>query len=100
MSIEHHANGNGKSTVALVVQILSIVGAIAAPLILMYSKLNVMEVKLNEVETQFHARDQFDNVKLAQDQRMFTLLWEKTFTGSRYPTDAVFYPTIAKPNER
>lgn len=90
-------NGNGKSTISLAIQIITVIAAIATPLILMYSKLSVMDVQLNEIETQFHARDQFDNVKLAHDQRTFALLWEATFLGSRYPVEAIYYPTIAKP---
>lgn len=48
-----------------------------------------------EIETQFRAADQSRNVQFATQQRIDAILWEKTF-GTRYPSDAVYYPNIAK----
>lgn len=56
----------------------------------------VMDIKLIEIETQFRASDQSRNVQFANQQRLDALLWEKTFAGSRFPTDAIYYPSISK----
>jgi len=54
-----------------------------------------LELKSVEIETQFRAEDQMRNVQFATQQRMNAFLWEKAF-GSRYPSDAIFYPAISK----
>jgi hypothetical protein len=48
-----------------------------------------------EIETQFRASDEARNVQFATQQRMDALLWEKVFSN-RYPSDAIYYPHIAK----
>lgn len=47
--------------------------------------------QLAEAETQFDSSRQIDDVHLAHQMRMNSLLWEKAFPGSRYP-DQVYYP--------
>lgn len=54
--------------------------------------------KLKEVETQFKASDQARNIQFANDLRFRTILWEKVFPGSRYPSDIQYYPEISTPN--
>ncbi len=54
------------------------------------------DLKFVEIETQFRAADQSRNVQFASQQRMDSMLWEKTFPGSRYPSDALYYPNISK----
>lgn len=103
---------NGKATVNLVVAILTViiaiftaiigtvgvVIAIATPLVLMYSKMNAIEVqyseRLREVETQFRAADEFRNINLAGQMRFNGLLWQQSF-GSPFPQE-VYFPSIAK----
>ncbi len=54
------------------------------------------DLKFVEIETQFRAADQARNVQFATQQRTDAVLWEKTFPGSRYPSDALYYPNISK----
>lgn len=55
----------------------------------------VQNARLVEIETQFRAADQARNVQFATQQRFDAILYEKVF-GSRYPSDAIFYPNISK----
>jgi hypothetical protein len=57
-------------------------------------KLNSLEVAMNEVETQFCADDQMRNIMHANDMRLQSLLWQKTYPGTTLPTDNAYYPTI------
>lgn len=100
-NMPHKPDSNGKATIGLVVQITAIVigliGAVATPLIMMYSKLQTLEVmvteRLGEVETQFRAADNMRNVNLAAQMRVNALLWQKVFEAS-LPTE-VYYPEIS-----
>lgn len=98
----HDEQPNGKATIGLVVQVAGVVIAIivtvATPLILMYSKLNALEVtlmgRMDEVETQFRALDEFRNINLASQMRYNALLWKQTY-GSDFP-NAVYFPQISR----
>ena len=48
---------------------------------------------LLEVETQFRAEDQIQNLHTANNQRFFSLLWQKTF-GSPFP-EITYYPSVS-----
>lgn len=93
---------NGKATIGLVVQIaavvIGVIGTVATPLILMYSKLNALEVTMNErlseIETQFRAADEYRNINLANQMRWVALLWQKTY-GEPLPGE-VYFPAISK----
>jgi len=97
---------NGKTTAGLVVQIativVSIVAAVSTPIILMYSKVNAMEVemtkKFEEVETQFRALDQTRNIQFSDQQRINALIWNATELGKHtpYPSGPFFQPNISK----
>ena len=97
---------NGKTTAGLVVQIativVSIVAAVSTPIILMYSKVNAMEVemtkKFEEVETQFRALDQTRNIQFSDQQRTNALIWNATELGKHtpYPSGPFFQPNISK----
>lgn len=101
---EHESNG--KATASFVATIittvavtLGLIASVATPLILMYSKLNAMEVqfgeRLQEIETQFKAADDFRNINLAQQSRVNALMWRQAY-GVDFPQE-LYYPAIAKP---
>lgn len=50
---------------------------------------------LVEVETQFKSADQTRNIMHANELRIDSMLWQKTFR-STFPTDNAYYPTIAQ----
>ncbi len=50
---------------------------------------------LTEIETQFRAVAQMDNLRTVENRRALALLWEKVF-GSRYP-DRDFFPDMSQP---
>ncbi len=89
---------NGKATMGLVIQAAGVLVFVIAPLILMYSKINTIEVtlteKLAEVETQFRAADEYRNVNLAGEMRFVSLLWQKSY-GEPFPSD-IYFPTISR----
>lgn len=58
------------------------------------NRASIIETSLQEIETQFCGADNMRNLMHATDLRVFSMLWEKTFPGSRYPTDNAFYPTV------
>ena len=49
---------------------------------------------LIEIETQFCAADIMRNLMHAHDMRVQSLLWDKSFEGSKMPTDNAYYPVI------
>jgi hypothetical protein len=59
---------------------------------------SVLEARMVEIETQFCARDIISNLMHANDLRLLSMLWRKTFDGSTYPTDNVFYPKVCNQN--
>ncbi len=81
----------------LVVQVagtvVTLVAIVAAPLILMYSRINTLEVELSEVETQFKAADDYRNINLAAQMRFNSLLWQQAF-GQPFPSE-VYFPSIS-----
>ena len=52
------------------------------------------EARFVEIETQFRAQDQINNIHLADEKRSLSILWPKVF-GEPYPSE-VYYPQIAK----
>lgn len=50
------------------------------------------KVSLAEIEGQFHALSNLDNLRAAQQERLNSLLWEKSHPGERYP-NGTFFPT-------
>ncbi len=58
------------------------------------SRVAAMEMSLNETETQFCGEDVVRNLMHANDQRVQSMLWAKTFPGSILPTDNAYYPNI------
>lgn len=106
------AETNGKQTLVLVFAALGVLGTfIAGASVIVDQKvelavlkttmaervgLAVMETRLVEVETQFRAADQIRNIQWAHTLRFDTLLWEKTFPGSRFPSDVAYYPQVAR----
>jgi hypothetical protein len=51
---------------------------------------------LVEIETQFCAADTIRNLMHANDLRVESLLWAKTFTGQDYPITNAYYPRIGR----
>lgn len=51
-----------------------------------------IKVSLAEVESQFHALSNTDNLRAAQQERLNSMLWEKSHPGDRYP-NGTFFPT-------
>jgi len=49
---------------------------------------------LIEVETQFCAADIMRNLMHAQDMRIQSMLWAKSYDDAKYPTDNAYYPVI------
>jgi transcriptional regulator of met regulon len=62
------------------------------------TNLSVLDARMVEIETQFCARDIISNLMHANDLRMLSMLWKKTFDGSTYPTDNTFYPKVCNQN--
>lgn len=58
-----------------------------------------MRSSLVEIETQFRASDQVRNLMHANDLRIQSLLWKKSF-GVDYPTGNSYYPTIAQDHQQ
>lgn len=58
------------------------------------SQFAVMNAKLVEIETQFCASDIVRNLLHANDMRIQSLLWAKSYPGDKMPTDNAFYPRI------
>jgi hypothetical protein len=54
----------------------------------------VMEARLVEVETQFCASDIVRNLMHANDLRVQSILWRKTFPDTLLPTDNSYYPHV------
>lgn len=51
-------------------------------------------VKLGEIETQFHAVSDLGNLRTVWQHRINALLWEKTYPGEHYPSEAFFPTTV------
>lgn len=49
-------------------------------------------VQLAEIEQQFHSVSNIANLRAAQQERMNSMMWEKTHPGERYP-NGTFFPT-------
>ncbi len=49
-------------------------------------------VKIAEIETQFHAISDIENLRSVWQHRINSLMWEKINPGQRYPSDS-FFPT-------
>lgn len=59
------------------------------------SEITRQEAALVEIETQFCAADIMRNLMHAQDMRIQSMLWDKSFdNGIRMPTDNAYYPVI------
>lgn len=54
------------------------------------------EAALTEIESQFRALENYQNLMRADQIRTNALLWKKAF-GDEYPSGAAFYPSIARP---
>ena len=59
------------------------------------NELVAVQSSLTEIETQFEAADQIRNLMHANELRVESLLWQKTFAGTSFPTDNAYYPSIA-----
>lgn len=53
------------------------------------------KVALAEVETQLRAICSTENLRAAQQERLNSLMWEKSHPGERYPNGTFFTPCIA-----
>lgn len=62
-------------------------------------EISVQRAQLTEIETQFRASDQVRNVMHANDLRVESMLWQKSF-GTPYPIGNAYYPTIAQERPR
>lgn len=51
---------------------------------------------LVEIETQFCAADTMRNLMHANDLRMFSMLWAKSFPDSTYPIENAYYPRVGR----
>jgi len=51
-----------------------------------------VKVALAEIESQFHALSNVENLRAAQQERLNSLMWEKSHPGERYP-NGTFFPT-------
>lgn len=96
-----HTETNGKTMASLVIQIIGIViivggvvASVATPIILMYAKINTLETKLEEIETQFHSADEVRNIQYASTLRFTSLLWTKSY-GEPFPSE-VYFPHVTK----
>lgn len=49
-------------------------------------------VQLAEVEQQFHSVSNLENLRAAQQERLNSMLWEKSHPGERYP-NGTYFPT-------
>ena len=49
-------------------------------------------VHLAEIEQQFHSVSNVENLRAAQQERLNSMLWEKSHPGERYP-NGTFFPT-------
>lgn len=58
-----------------------------------------MRSSLVEIETQFRATDQVRNVIHANDLRVQSMLWRKSF-GQDYPIGNAYYPSIAQERQQ
>jgi chaperonin cofactor prefoldin len=59
------------------------------------SQIRGVSEKLLEVETQFDAAAQIENVRWDNAQRTLAMLWERLWPGSRYPDRSAFHPNIS-----
>jgi hypothetical protein len=50
------------------------------------------KVSLAEIESQFHALSNVENLRAAQQERLNSMMWEKSHPGERYP-NGTFFPT-------
>lgn len=49
-------------------------------------------IQLGEIEQQFHSVSNLENLRAAQQERLNSMLWEKSHPGERYP-NGTFFPT-------
>lgn len=54
----------------------------------------VLGARLTEVETQFRGIDNINNLRAAENLRWFSVIYEKAFPGSRFPSQVQFYPKM------
>lgn len=54
----------------------------------------VQTTKLQEIETQFHAKDEINKIQFAQQERLNAIYWYQAF-GYAYPT-IQYFPSVAK----
>lgn len=59
------------------------------------SELVSLQMKLQEVETQFRAEDVANNLEHAHDSQLIAVLWGKVF-GSVLPLAGTYYPAIGQ----
>lgn len=50
------------------------------------------EIQLAEVEQQFHSVSNLENLRAAQQERLNSIMWEKSHPGERYP-NTTWFPT-------
>ena len=89
-----HEPQNGKATIQVAIQTLLLLGAALSAVITLYMKISALESKIEEIETQFRAVDEFRNVNLAGQMRFNALLWQKAY-GETFPSE-VYFPTISR----
>jgi hypothetical protein len=53
-----------------------------------------ISARLLETEQQFHSVSNIENLRWAEEIRVFALVWEKTFPGTHFPTDNFFPSSI------
>lgn len=64
------------------------------------TKIVELQTKLTEVETQFCASDDVRNLMHSYDLRIESLLWQKNYPGTIFPTDNALYPKICNRGEQ
>lgn len=56
----------------------------------------ITKVSLAEIESEFHAMSNLENLRVAQQDRLNAMLWEKSHPGERFPSTTFFPTTIFK----
>jgi flagellin-like hook-associated protein FlgL len=86
----------GATAVAQVANLQTTVGQITDRLQTIRTNQAQQAAALVEIETQFCAADTMRNLMHANDLRIESLLWAKTFAGETYPIGNAYYPRIGR----
>lgn len=61
-------------------------------------RVTALETSQKEIETQFCGTGNIINLMHANDMRIQSLLWQKSYAGITLPTDNPFYPVLCNRN--